>query len=118
MLGIEAATRCIAASVIRARDPVCCTERLVSCHVFARSCIRAVVIHLLPHEVRMKTTQGTMLQSLRAVQVFLDQNAERLAGVVKSGTRQKLDDAIAELSGHVSTQTGSHLAAQGATQKH
>src|SRR5438045_4462067 len=66
----------------------------------------------------MKTTQGSLLQSLRAVQSFLDENAETLAGVVKSGARQKLTDAVADLSGHVSTQTGSQLAAQGATQKH
>jgi nucleotide-binding universal stress UspA family protein len=66
----------------------------------------------------MKTTQGTTLQSLRAVQGFLDQNAEKLAAIVKSGARQKLDEAVIELAGHVSMQSGSHLAAQGATQRH
>jgi hypothetical protein len=35
----------------------------------------------------MQTTQGGMLQSLRAVQVFLDENAEPLATVVKTGAR-------------------------------
>jgi hypothetical protein len=65
----------------------------------------------------MQTTQGSMLQSLRAVQAFLDQNAEPLASVVKTGARQQLADAIAVLSGHASDQTGSNLASQGATLK-
>lgn len=65
----------------------------------------------------MQTAQGNMLQSLRTVQAFLEDNADKLAGVVKTGARQKLQDAIAELSGHASDQTGSNLAAQGATQK-
>jgi hypothetical protein len=51
------------------------------------------------------------------VQAFLDQNADPLAGVVKTGARQQLADAIAVLSGHASDQTGSNLAAQGATLK-
>jgi hypothetical protein len=66
----------------------------------------------------MQTSQGTMLQSLRAVQAFLDTNAEPLAAVVKTGTRQQLDDAIAALSAHASGQTGSNLAAQGHTLNH
>ena len=66
----------------------------------------------------MRTSQGPMLQSLHAVQSFVDQYPEQLSAIVKSGARQKLDEAIAQLSDHVSTQTGSHLAAQGATQKH
>jgi len=65
----------------------------------------------------MQTTQGSIMESLRAVQAFLDDNADRLAAVVKTGARQKLDDAIAELSGHASDQTGSNLTAQSATQK-
>jgi hypothetical protein len=63
----------------------------------------------------MQTTQGSMLASLRAVQAFLDQNADPLAAVVKTGARQQLDDAIRVLSAHASDQTGSDLAAQGAT---
>jgi hypothetical protein len=65
----------------------------------------------------MQTAQGNMLQSLRTVQAFLEENADTLAGVVKTGARQKLQDAIGELSTHASEQTGSTLAAQGATQK-
>lgn len=65
----------------------------------------------------MQTAQGNMLQSLRSVQAFLEENAAKLTSVVNSGARQRLDDAIAELATHVSDQSGSHLASQGATQK-
>lgn len=63
----------------------------------------------------MQTTQANMLQSLRTVEGFLEENGARLAGVVQTGARQKLQDAIAELSGHVSAQTGNTLTAQGLT---
>jgi len=66
----------------------------------------------------MQTRQGSMLQSLRNVEAFLDQHADVLGNVVQSGTRQKLADAIAALSMHVSGQAGSNLASRGATQKH
>jgi hypothetical protein len=65
----------------------------------------------------MQTTQGNMLQSLRTVQAFLEENAPRLTDVVSTGARHRLDAAIAELSVHVSDQTGSALASQGATLK-
>jgi len=66
----------------------------------------------------MRTTQGSMLASLRAAKAFLDTNAAALGGVVDTGARKRLDDAIATLTDHVATQTGSNLAAQGATQRH
>ena len=65
----------------------------------------------------MQTTQGGMLHSLRAVHMFLDENTDKLATVVNSGARQRLADAITELSAHASEQSGNHLAAKGATQK-
>lgn len=65
----------------------------------------------------MQTVQGSMLQSLRAVQGFLDEHAEQLAGVVQTGARKRLADAIAALDDHASTQTGSVLQARGLTQK-
>ena len=65
----------------------------------------------------MQTVQGNLLQSLRAVEEFLDANAVRLDGVVKSGTRQKLGETIAALEMFVVEQAGSSLAAQGATQR-
>jgi hypothetical protein len=58
-----------------------------------------------------------MLESLRSVEQFLDENADKLANVVNTGARQRLTAAIADLSAHASEQTGSNLAAQGATQK-
>ena len=64
----------------------------------------------------MQTVQGNLLQSLRAVEEFLDVNAARLDGVVKSGTRQKLGETISALEMFVVEQAGSSLAAQGATQ--
>jgi hypothetical protein len=58
-----------------------------------------------------------MLESLRSVEQFLDENADKLANVVNTGARQRLTAAIGDLSTHASEQTGSNLAAQGATQK-
>lgn len=55
----------------------------------------------------MQTTQASMLQSLRAVKAFLEANADKLTVVLRSGYRQKLDDAIGALSTHASTQVGS-----------
>jgi len=65
----------------------------------------------------MQTTQGNMLQSLGSVQAFLEENAAKLTDVVNTGARQRLDNTIAELSVHVSDQTGSALVSQGATLK-
>jgi hypothetical protein len=65
----------------------------------------------------MQTTQGNVLQSLRTVQAFLEENAAKLTYVVNTGARQRLDDAIDELSVHMSDQTGSALASHGATLK-
>ena len=65
----------------------------------------------------MQTTQGSVLESLQAVQTFLTDNADKLGDVVKTGARQKLDDAIVELTTHAEDQQGSHLAAQGNTQQ-
>lgn len=66
----------------------------------------------------MQTRQGSMLQSLRNVETFLGQHAEVLGNVVQSGARQRLADAIAALSTHVSGQAGSGVASRGSTQRH
>lgn len=66
----------------------------------------------------MQTVQGNTLQSLRAVEEFLEANAAALGDVVNTGTRQKLGEAIAALEVHVTEQAGSNMASQGATQKH
>jgi hypothetical protein len=58
-----------------------------------------------------------VLQSLRAVQAFLEVNADKLSTVAATGARKRLDDVITDLATHASDQTGSYLASQGATQK-
>lgn len=65
----------------------------------------------------MRTKQGSTLQSLRAAQTFLDTHAERLGGIVRTGARKDLDDAIIELTSHASAQTGSFLQSKGSTQQ-
>ena len=65
----------------------------------------------------MHTTQGNLLQSLRAVKEFLDDNAQQLGDVVTTGTRTKLDQIIAALEKHVAEQAGSVLAASRASRK-
>lgn len=65
----------------------------------------------------MQTSQGTILQSLRAVQGFLDAHADRLVAVNKTGARLKLDETVVELSTHVAMQTGSLMTSRGSTQK-
>jgi hypothetical protein len=66
----------------------------------------------------MKTLQGSKLRSLRAVKAFLDANADRLSDVVKTGAYEDLENAIAQLSSHVSAQSGSFIEAKGSTQRH
>jgi hypothetical protein len=66
----------------------------------------------------MQTRQGNMLQALRNVEVFLEQNAEELDGVVKSDVKQRLNDAIAALQVNVSAQSDGTFGSKGATQKH
>lgn len=54
-----------------------------------------------------------MLQSLRNVEAFLEQNTYRLGDVMKTGAKQKLADAIAQLETHATDQTGHTLASPG-----
>ena len=64
----------------------------------------------------MQTSQGYSIDSLRRIQAFLDAHADVLGGVVTSGARKQLDASVAALTSHVTTQSGSHLQAKGATQ--
>ena len=66
----------------------------------------------------MQTKQGNMLQALRNVEVFLDQNATQLAGVVQSDVRQRLTAAITSLQAQVSAQSEGSFGSKGATRKH
>ena len=55
---------------------------------------------------------GVVTESPFAVQTVLAENAERLGHAVKTGARQKLDTAIAELTTHAEDLQGGHLMAQ------
>src|SRR4051812_9936067 len=65
----------------------------------------------------MQTRQGNKLQRLEAVQEFLDAHVEELKAVSTTGAKKQLDRLVAELRQLVATQSGSAMAAQGATQK-
>lgn len=65
----------------------------------------------------MFTRQGNVMESLRAVQDFLDTNADRLGNIGTSGARLRLDETIALLSTHIADQSGEHLTAMGLTRQ-
>ena len=65
----------------------------------------------------MKTSEANLVQSLRAIQEFLDAHVSVLASVSASGARKKLDQYVTLLSEHSRTQSGGTLAAKGARQK-
>lgn len=54
----------------------------------------------------MRTIQGNTLRSLHSVQGFLNENADKLGGVLSTGSRAMLDSAIAELEEHAAMQDG------------
>lgn len=65
----------------------------------------------------MQTKQGAVLESLHAVNVFLNENADQLGDVVHTGVRRRLADALAELDTHATDQTASSFVVQGATKR-
>jgi hypothetical protein len=65
----------------------------------------------------MRTQQGTVFQSLRAIKGFLDEHADKLASVIATGAYKRLDDAIASLDAHAADQTGSYIEGQSLTQR-
>ena len=65
----------------------------------------------------MQTKQGAVLESLRAVDTFLTENADHLGDIVHTGARRKLADALAALDTHASDQAASTFVAEGATQR-
>lgn len=66
----------------------------------------------------MQSRQGNMLRSLRAVEEFLAVNAATLDGVVKTGTRKKLAQAIADLEAAAADQAGTSAIAKGGTSRY
>ena len=63
----------------------------------------------------MQTSQGNMLDSLKAAQHFLDEHATKLGDVATGAARKYLDDVITELAAHVADQSCGDLAALGLT---
>jgi hypothetical protein len=66
----------------------------------------------------MLSRQGNMLRSLRDVEDFLAKNAATLDGVVKTGTRKKLAQAIAALESTVAEQAGTGVISRSATNRY
>jgi hypothetical protein len=65
----------------------------------------------------MDNKQGSVLESIRAVQNFLDAHADQLGEMNKTGVRQQLDQVVTQLTGHVTSQKDHSLASLGATRK-
>lgn len=62
----------------------------------------------------MRTDQGSMFNSLGNAKTFLDEHADTLGNVISTRVYRDLDECIAELSGHASTQNGQSRAAKSA----
>jgi hypothetical protein len=62
----------------------------------------------------LQTSQGITLETLRAIVLFIDQYAERLHLVVKSGSRRQLDQLVTELDGLALRQSTSATIMSGA----
>jgi hypothetical protein len=65
----------------------------------------------------MKSREEAVLETLRGVQRFLDDNSALLDGVSSSGARKDLDDIVAQLLGHAVNQVGGHRTSQAETAK-
>jgi hypothetical protein len=61
----------------------------------------------------LQTQQGITLETLRAIQCFLDKYAGRLADVVRSGSRRQLDQAVTDLADLATSQATNATAASG-----
>jgi hypothetical protein len=66
----------------------------------------------------MQTIQGNRLQSLRTVQRFLDDHAEKLPSVTQNGARRRFDAALADASEYAAEQGRSEIATKQATLTH
>lgn len=66
----------------------------------------------------MQTVQGPVLHSLRSVESFLEEHADKLGSVVKTGARRRLAATVVDLVSHVTDQSGSVIASEAATRKY
>src|SRR5215471_5669668 len=62
----------------------------------------------------MNHQQGHVLETLRQVQVFLDNNAA-VVGPTIASSRKSLDDVVAQLSAHATVQESGNIASRGET---
>ena len=65
----------------------------------------------------MQTNQERTLQSLRAIQTFIDGHAHAIPSVADSGARRELANVIEQLTYHVSAQSGASLGSRLKTQE-
>src|SRR5437870_11664073 len=65
----------------------------------------------------MRSKQGSVLETLRRTQGFLDAHAPLLDEVNKSSSRRKLDDVAAQLAAHAVNQDGGSRGSKGETAK-
>lgn len=65
----------------------------------------------------METKQEQTLKSLRAIQHFLDMNAQTIPAVVNTGAKRELDEVVAQLVSYVRHQSGCRTESLGETQK-
>jgi hypothetical protein len=79
--------------------------------------IATIAIAISRNGGKMQTKQGAVLESLRAVNTFLNEKADQLGDVVHTGVRRKLADVLAELDTHATDQTASSFVAEGATKR-
>src|SRR6266566_9611967 len=65
----------------------------------------------------MRSTTGSVLETLRRTQGFLEAHASLLDEVNRSSSRRNLDDVAAKLATHAVTQDGSTRGSKGETAK-
>ena len=65
----------------------------------------------------MKGPEEAVVETLRGMQHFLDDNEATLDAVNKSNARKRLDETVAQISSHAVTQVGGRRAAVGETAK-
>ena len=65
----------------------------------------------------MRTTQGAVFQSLRAIKGFLDEHADKLTTVLASGAHKRFEEIINALDAHAADRTGSFIERRSLTQR-
>src|SRR5437867_2726323 len=71
----------------------------------------------LPGGVPMQGRQEAVLESLRRIQRFLEDNGAMLDAVNQSGARKRLDQTVTQIGSHAVAQVAGRRAAEGETAK-